>query len=157
MSSNPTHGEAYVIQPYVIKLICQWLAAILWFSPGTPVSSTNKTDCHDITEILLKVALNSITPYRVRYWMHWDYNKILKLSPSREAIPLIRSLFHCKRGYLTTREGDYYTMNLVTMIYLPQKSQIAGKWKIKHFFNSIQQKINTMKKYIIKPVLRGHL
>jgi hypothetical protein len=33
----------------------------LWFSPGTPVSSTNKTDCHDITEILLKVALNTIT------------------------------------------------------------------------------------------------
>jgi hypothetical protein len=32
----------------------------LWFSPGTPVSSTNKTDCHDITEILLKVALNTI-------------------------------------------------------------------------------------------------
>jgi len=23
--------------------------------------STNKTDCHDITEILLKVALNTIT------------------------------------------------------------------------------------------------
>jgi hypothetical protein len=32
-----------------------------WFSPGNPVSSTNKTDCHDITEILLKVALNTIT------------------------------------------------------------------------------------------------
>jgi len=28
-----------------------------WFSPGTPVSSTNKTDRHDVTEILLKVAL----------------------------------------------------------------------------------------------------
>jgi hypothetical protein len=25
-----------------------------WFSPGPPVSSTNKTDRHDITEILLK-------------------------------------------------------------------------------------------------------
>jgi hypothetical protein len=32
-----------------------------WFSPGTPDSSTNKTDCHDITEILLKVAINTIT------------------------------------------------------------------------------------------------
>jgi hypothetical protein len=28
--------------------------------PGTPVSSTYKTDRHDITEILLKVALNTI-------------------------------------------------------------------------------------------------
>jgi hypothetical protein len=26
------------------------------------VFSTNKTDCHDITEILLKVVLNTITP-----------------------------------------------------------------------------------------------
>ena len=31
-----------------------------WFSPGPPVSSINKTDRHDITEILLKVALNTI-------------------------------------------------------------------------------------------------
>jgi hypothetical protein len=30
-----------------------------WFSPGPLVSSTNKTDCHDIAEILLKVALNT--------------------------------------------------------------------------------------------------
>jgi hypothetical protein len=29
-------------------------------SPGNPVSSTNKTDQHDIAEILLKVALNTI-------------------------------------------------------------------------------------------------
>ena len=42
--------------------VCQWLAAGWpWFSSGTLVSSTNKTDCHNITEILLKVALNTIT------------------------------------------------------------------------------------------------
>jgi hypothetical protein len=29
-------------------------------SPGTPVSSTIKSDSHDITEILLKVAFNTI-------------------------------------------------------------------------------------------------
>ena len=33
-------------------------AAGLWFSPGILVTSTNKTDCHNIAEILLKVALN---------------------------------------------------------------------------------------------------
>jgi hypothetical protein len=32
-----------------------------WFSLGTLVSSTNKTDRHDIAEIMLKVALNTIT------------------------------------------------------------------------------------------------
>ena len=30
-------------------------------SPGTPVSSVNKTDHHDIAEILLKVALITTT------------------------------------------------------------------------------------------------
>jgi len=36
--------------------VCQW-----WFSQGIPVPSTNKADRHNITEILLKVALNNIT------------------------------------------------------------------------------------------------
>jgi hypothetical protein len=40
--------------------VCQWLVAGQWFSPSTTVSSTNKTDCHNITEILLKVVLNTI-------------------------------------------------------------------------------------------------
>jgi len=35
--------------------------AVRLFSPGTRVSSTNKTDCHDKTEILLKVALHTVT------------------------------------------------------------------------------------------------
>jgi hypothetical protein len=39
---------------------CQWLATGRWFSSGTPVSSTNKTDRHDITEMLLQVALNTL-------------------------------------------------------------------------------------------------
>jgi hypothetical protein len=37
--------------------VCQWLATSRWFSL---VSATNKTDRHDITEILLKVALSTI-------------------------------------------------------------------------------------------------
>jgi len=32
-----------------------------WFSRGTPLFSTNKTDLYDITEIWLKVLLNTIT------------------------------------------------------------------------------------------------
>jgi hypothetical protein len=39
---------------------CQWLATGRWFSPGPPISSTNKTYCHDIAEILLNVVLNTI-------------------------------------------------------------------------------------------------
>jgi hypothetical protein len=36
-----------------------------WFSPGTPPSSTTKTGRHDIAEILLKVALNTIKQTQV--------------------------------------------------------------------------------------------
>jgi hypothetical protein len=39
---------------------CQWHATSRWFSSGSLFSSTNKSDRHDITEILLKVALNTI-------------------------------------------------------------------------------------------------
>ena len=47
VSLNPAHGEMYLIQHYVIIKVCQWLAAGLLFSSGTPVSSTTKTDCHN--------------------------------------------------------------------------------------------------------------
>ena len=40
--------------------VYQLLAHDRWFSPGSPNSSTTKTGRHDITEILLKVALNTI-------------------------------------------------------------------------------------------------
>jgi hypothetical protein len=40
--------------------VYQLLAHGWWFSPGTPTSSTTKTGRHDIAEILLKVALNTI-------------------------------------------------------------------------------------------------
>jgi hypothetical protein len=47
---------------YMLLLAVESSATGQWFSPGPLVSSTNKTDCHDITEILLKVALNTIKP-----------------------------------------------------------------------------------------------
>jgi hypothetical protein len=44
----------------MIKFVSDIVAG-RWFSAATPVSSSNKTD-HDITEILLKVALNTKNP-----------------------------------------------------------------------------------------------
>ena len=55
MSSDPIQG---VLNTTLCDKVCQWLATGQWFSLGTPVSSTNKTDHHDIAEILLKVALS---------------------------------------------------------------------------------------------------
>jgi hypothetical protein len=39
--------------------VYQLLAHGRWFSSGTPASSTTKTSCHDIAEILLEVPLNT--------------------------------------------------------------------------------------------------
>ena len=44
-----------VLNTTLCDKICQWLVTGLWFSPGTLIYSTNKT------EILLKVALNTRT------------------------------------------------------------------------------------------------
>ena len=49
-----------VLETTLSDIVCQWLAAGRWFSPGTPASSLYKTDRHDITEILLRMALNTI-------------------------------------------------------------------------------------------------
>jgi hypothetical protein len=40
-----------VLDTTLCDKVCQWPATDQWFSLGTPVSSTNKTDCHDIAEI----------------------------------------------------------------------------------------------------------
>jgi len=58
MSSNPTRG---VLDTTLSDKVGQRLATGLWFSLGTPVSPTNETDRHDIAEILMKVALSTIT------------------------------------------------------------------------------------------------
>ena len=51
-TTNPTHGEVYSIQINVIKFASDLR--------GLVICSTNKTGHQDITEILLKVALNTI-------------------------------------------------------------------------------------------------
>jgi hypothetical protein len=52
--------EEHKWYPLVFQSLSVTLVTGLWFSPGPPVSYTNKIDHHDITEILLKVALNTI-------------------------------------------------------------------------------------------------
>jgi len=60
VSSNPANGGC--TRHKLCDKVCQWLAAGQWFSLGTAVSSINETDRHYITERLIKVALNIITP-----------------------------------------------------------------------------------------------
>jgi hypothetical protein len=57
VSSNLYQGEVYNIMWYILSVTCD--RSVVFSSSS--VSSTYKTDRHDITEILLRVALNTIT------------------------------------------------------------------------------------------------
>jgi hypothetical protein len=71
----------------------------------TPVSSTNKTDHQDITEILLKVALNTINlnlkliyhvSYQITYYIlliHLVLNMHVPLNQARKEINLAKLYF----------------------------------------------------------------
>ena len=52
-----------VLDTTLCDKVYQCITAGRWFSPGTPVSSNNKTYRYYIAEILLKVALKTITLY----------------------------------------------------------------------------------------------
>ena len=59
VSYNRVHGEVYSIQHYMIKFVSD-LGQVGVFL-GVPRFPPKKTDRHNITEILLKLALNIIT------------------------------------------------------------------------------------------------
>jgi hypothetical protein len=60
-----------VLDTALCDTVCQWLTIGRWFSPGTLVSSTNKSDRHAITEILLKVAFNPINHLPGVWQLKW--------------------------------------------------------------------------------------
>ena len=51
-----------VLDTTLCDKVCQWLPAGRWFSSCIPVSSTNKTDRHEINEIILNVTWNTMNP-----------------------------------------------------------------------------------------------
>ena len=59
LSSNPVYGKVYSIKHYVIRLSVTCDRSV--FFSRYSGSSTNKTDHHDITKLLFKVVLNTIT------------------------------------------------------------------------------------------------
>jgi len=82
VSSCPVYGEMYSIRHYVIKFVSD-LRQVSGFPRVPPVSSTNKTDRHDIAKILLKVALNTINqtkPYIFAF---------IKMVEKREGQPIM--------------------------------------------------------------------
>jgi hypothetical protein len=81
---------------------CQWLVAGRWFSPGTPVSSTNKTDREDITEILLKVPLNIIKNFYV-------FKFYLNYTRQRSGFLAYRDTTLCEKVCLWLATGQWFS------------------------------------------------
>jgi len=79
VSSKPVHSEVYSKQHYVI----QFVNNLRWFSLDIPVSSTNKTDRHDIAEIFFESDVKHHKPL-----------ELLKTSANRLiSLPLVH-LYH---------------------------------------------------------------
>ena len=90
--------------------VCQWLAKGRWFSQGPLVSSTNKTDWHYITEILLKMALNTIKQTNIFGCWNFIICVVAKIflhvtDPSLNIVNNILYIF-CK--YLFQKEYRFY-------------------------------------------------
>ena len=90
-----------VLDTTLCDKVCQWLAIGRWFSSGTPVSSTNKIDRHDIAEILLKVALNTTTPKPL------SHQYLLKYKILRKCIIHKKLIQHNEQAYQQTGNGNY--------------------------------------------------
>ena len=93
-----------------------------WFSPGTPVSSTNKTDCYDSTELLNKPNPHTI----VRETTHFiGITDIYKQNNSNSTIGfrnkqmLFLNLFPMKNSQISQKIYMHADLNfkLVRIIY----------------------------------------
>jgi hypothetical protein len=83
-----------------------------WFSPGTPVSF-NKTDSHEITEILLKVAFNPITPTATM--THYPDSEPTNLGLTPEYCILQSSIIFCCKIPILHQSLAKYAQILLVM------------------------------------------
>jgi hypothetical protein len=117
--------------------VCQLLASGRWFSLGTPVSSTNNTNHHDITEILLKVALNTIKQQTNKYYSD---NYCASISINYHANTLIVAVLEIK----IRADGQYICNNKKITI-------------IKRFMKlNFQKYVKIFKTYITMDIFTGN-
>jgi hypothetical protein len=107
--------------------VCQWLATsrLFFLGPPDPVSSANKTDRHNIIEILLKVA--SYTTKQTRQ-INLFYNESL-------LIPLLHTLFPIPSS-LYTIPPMHYSPILIYPIH-PKQFPPIGHIQLQYTANSI--------------------
>jgi len=90
-----------------------------WFSSGTPASSTTNTDRHDIVEILLKVALNTINQVKSNHTLNSSGN-ILSVVYNRFVVVLK----YIRYGYPFV----IYILDLIFMGFFLLDKTILAEW-----------------------------
>jgi hypothetical protein len=106
-----------------------------WFSPGTPVSF-NKTDSHEITEILLKVAFNPITPTATM--THYPDSEPTNLGLTPEYCILQSSIIFCCKIPILHQSLAKYAQILLVMA--DRTDECHELCKIDIFFSQIFKK-----------------
>ena len=123
-SLNPT--QAGILDTTLYDKVCQWLAPGRWFSLGPPVSSTNKTDCHDITEILLKVVLNTLTLTPLLYCYFQGEDKKYK-PPSTLTGPLLVLEHVVKQPYFPKFSREILSMFMSKWVFCKGSCRLVSK------------------------------
>jgi len=101
-----------VLDTTLCDKVWQWLATGLWFSPGSPVSTTNKSDRHDIPDILLKVLLNIINQIKPIYVDAFSSDRFW-----------ILCFFLCHKEW-----SDSCSVSVDSLVHVLQYSETCVKW-----------------------------
>ena len=129
MSFNPAHCEVYSIQHYVIKFVSD--LQIYCFS-GTLVSSTNKTSCHHIAEIFLKVVLNTITltlenNFSIKMIVYNFFSMIIK-SWKLSYLPFLNHIFNM---CVNSDDGNLWPINMQDFMVITDLEKNNIVWRRK--------------------------
>jgi hypothetical protein len=117
--------------------LCQWLSTGRWVSSGTHVSSTNKNDHHDTTEIFLKVALNTNTLTLTLSWIQNAKYIINSISFSGSPYAYIHTwtnnkikhAIHCSRQTLSFFYRRFYSIHhILKKLIISALAMLYGGW-----------------------------
>ena len=116
------HSWRGVLDTTLCDNVCQWLSTGRVVSLGSPVSSTNKTDLHDIIEILLKVALSSITSL---VWFRQDFH-LFRIHCDVKCLNGVQNLTHAVIRIICNK---FHGNQLLKCNYIWYELEVWKKWK----------------------------
>jgi hypothetical protein len=100
------------------------------FHPGTPVSSTNKTDRHNIADILLKVALNTLI--LIKYVWHNEIAQMALNNNHSLRYELIQ-LYFCLYWHIFIQLITFLLWFLLVIYFLYSRTQLNFMFMQQYF------------------------